>query len=95
MISAEPRLYVLEELSSEGSVPPEDISESRELRMDYVYRACSELSEMGLVERSEPESDGDGSCDITERGERTLDFIEEHGENLAAGDDPSTRTSAI
>lgn len=95
VVSAEPRLYVLEELSSEGSTPAEEISEDRELQMRYVSRACSELSEKGLVECSRSDDCGDGSCEITERGEHTLTLIEEHSENLAVGDEASIQSPAV
>ncbi len=103
VISANPRLQVLEESESEDPVPVKEISEKRGIKIEHVSQACSELSDLELVEcphsesgcSSKPTVDGDRVCQTTEKGKHTLTVIENYREVFLTEEDPSRKSPSI
>ena len=76
IISSNPRRLVLE-ATEDGPITPKEISDKMDIRMEYVSRALSELSDEDLVECLNPEAHKGRLYMITEDGEEILSVIEE------------------
>lgn len=80
VISSQYRYEVLEYLSSFSPSTPSDISEEKEVRIEYVSRSLSELKDENLIEILNPDAHKGRLYSITDRGEEVLQKI--HQEDL-------------
>lgn len=78
VISSEPRRIVLE-ATSEGPITPKEISEKKEVRMEYVSRSLSNLVDKNLVECLNPDAHKGRLYTITNDGEKILSSIDNNG----------------
>lgn len=78
IISSDPRRLVLE-ATMDGPITPKKVSDKKDIRMEYVSRSLSELSERNLVECLNPEAHKGKLYKITGKGEDVISKIDENG----------------
>lgn len=77
VISSDPRRSVLD-ATIDGPITPKTISDKKGVRMEYVSRSLSELSERDLVECLNPEAHKGKLYRITDKGEDVIAMIDEN-----------------
>lgn len=77
IISSKPRIFVLKATDT-GPITPKEISDKENIRMEYVSRSLSELSEKNLVECLNPDAHKGRLYNITEEGKKILSKMEEN-----------------
>lgn len=63
----------------DGPITPKKVSDKKDIRMEYVSRSLSELSERNLVECLNPEAHKGKLYRITSKGEDVISKIDENG----------------
>ena len=75
-IQGENRRLALEELSK-GPKTPKQIADSTEKHLSHMSRALRELEDKGVAKCMTPDANKNRFYDITEKGEKLLDKLQE------------------